>query len=102
MPPAAEVVMDMMGPPGAHRSGERKKKKKEPAPLALWFAGGPVNQKASLKYGKELESGPSRVKSSSGENQRPASIVEILPSAENGKPLRQSAPNGKPVKGGWL
>jgi hypothetical protein len=89
--------------PMQYRHSDRRKKKKDPAPLALWFAGGPVSKKDSLKYEKEiLESGPWLVKSSSGRNGRPASIVDMVPSAENGMPMRPSAPNGKSMKRGWF
>jgi len=84
-----------------YRTGERRRRKKEPAPLALWFAGGPVTKKDSLKFVKEVESSLWRVKSSRG-FERPASIMEMVPSAENGMPMRPSAPNGKPMKSGWF
>ena len=116
MPPPPPGVMPPPGPgpmqddepmalggPGPYKSGERRKKKKEPAQLALWFAGGPAMKKNSLKYEKEVtESKLRRMKSSSWRNGRPASIVEMVPSAENGLPMRPSAPNGKPVKKSWF
>jgi hypothetical protein len=88
-PPPPGVI----GPPPAHRSSKHKKKKKqEAAGLALWFAGGPVNRKESLKYGKEIEDRP--YQSGAG---------GVLPTAENGRALRESAPNGRPVvKPSWF
>lgn len=104
-PPGMGPAPTALGPDGQAPMAmpyRPKKKRKEPAPLALWFAGGPVSKKDSLKYEKEIESGPWLMKSSSGRNGRPASIVEMVPSAENGVPMRPSAPNGKPVKKGWF
>lgn len=56
---------------------EADARKKEPAPLALWFAGGPIVKKDSLKSVKEIESVPSQVKSTSWEFERPASTVKL-------------------------
>lgn len=99
-PPVAAGAMEIPPPPPggaasppAHRSSKDKKRKKQDAAgLAVWFAGGPVNRKGSLKYGKESDDRPYR-----------SGAGGVLPTAENGRALRESAPNGRPVvKPSWF
>jgi hypothetical protein len=98
--PAAMAVTAALGHPSGHRSSS-KKKKRDPAGLALWFAGGPANRKDSLKYKKETEYG--RFRSRAGRRASTAlDELGVLPSAENGLPLAETAPNGKAVKRGWF
>lgn len=96
IPGPAAAVATALGPPAGHRSSS-KKKKKEAAGLALWFAGGPVNRRDSLKYGKEIEDRSLRSRAAERVSAFDASSMPI---AENGMPLRESAPNGKAVKRG--
>lgn len=94
IPGPAAAAVAALGQPQGHRSSKDKRKKKEAAGLALWFAGGPANRKDSLKFAKETEDGPYY-------RSRSADDGEFLPSAENGRPLRESAPNGRAIKG-WF